>query len=79
MSDTTNAAYGGQKPDQTNPNPAPQTNPKSPSQQRPPTDNERKGGPEQDDKVHRSNLAGDQDVDEPVETEEGRSPDEGHA
>jgi hypothetical protein len=43
----------------------------SPNQQRPPTGNERKGGSEQNEKIRRSNLAGDQDTDEPVETEEG--------
>ena len=48
-----------------------QTTPQTPNQQRPPTDNERKGGPEQsqDDKVRRSNLAGDQDTEAPVDTE----------
>jgi hypothetical protein len=44
---------------------------KSPNQQRPPTDNDRRSGPEQSEKEHRSNLAGDQDTDEAVETEEG--------
>lgn len=45
----------------------------SPNQQKPVTDNERKSGTEQSEKAHRSNLAGDQDTDEPVDTEEGRS------
>lgn len=45
--------------------------PQSPTHQRPPTDNERRGGTEQDEKVRRSNLAGDEDTDDPVETEEG--------
>jgi hypothetical protein len=47
------------------------TSPQSPNQQKPPADNERKSGTEQSEKAHRSNLAGDQDTDEPVETEEG--------
>ena len=79
MGDTTNTTYGGQQQEQSNPNPAQPQSPKAPSTQRPPTDNERKSGPEQSEKEHRSNLAGDQDVDDPVETEEGRSPEEGHA
>lgn len=65
----------GQGAQQTNPGTAaPGGNPnppqRSPSQQKPPTD-ERHRGTEQDEKAHRSNLAGDQDTDEPVETEEG--------
>jgi len=52
---------------------------RSPSQQRPPTDNERKSGTEQDQRERRSNLAGDQDVDDPIETEEGRSAADGLA
>lgn len=46
---------------------------RSPNQQDPPTDNERSGGNERNEKIRRSNQAGDQDVDEPVDTEEGKS------
>jgi len=38
-------------------------------EKRPLTDNERRSGTEQSDKAHRSNLAGDQDVDDADETE----------
>ena len=74
---------GQRAPGQQPPSQTPQKNPasggdqntaqRSPNQQKPPTDNERKSGSEQSEKAHRSNLAGDQDTDEPVETEEGRS------
>jgi len=37
--------------------------------ERPLTDNERRSGTEQDDKERRSNLAGDQDVDDADDTE----------
>jgi hypothetical protein len=38
-------------------------------EERPLTDNERSSGTEQDDKERRSNLAGDQDVDESDDTD----------
>lgn len=45
---------------------------KTPNQQQPPPTDKRRGGPEQDERVRRSNQAGDQDVDD---SGDGQGPD----